>query len=343
MATSWGEMFPPSPGFTEKDISSQHGRVFLITGGTTGIGFELAKALYHLNGRVYITSRSLRSAEAAITRITSSRPHPSQKIAAGSGSLQPLKLDFSDLRTIKATAKEFLLKETRLDVLWHNAGLMIPDDPKATTAQGYHEQLGINALGPFLLQHFLTPLILATAAFPSTPAFSTRVIFVSSSGHRAAPKPDGVNWSDINLSSTTKAELSATIERYGQSKAMNVMHAHELARKYHSKGVMSLSLHPGSLSTGLQKNAPRIFNAIFSMFRYEPRFGALTGLWAGLVPVSPEEGNMGGNGKYGRNGGYVLPWGRWGEGSKDVFQGLRNRGTGERLWILCEELVRDFM
>jgi retinol dehydrogenase 12 len=58
MAATWGEMFPPKASFTEKDIPDQHGRVFIVTGGSAGIGYEVVKALYHLNGRVYMASRS---------------------------------------------------------------------------------------------------------------------------------------------------------------------------------------------------------------------------------------------------------------------------------------------
>jgi NAD(P)-dependent dehydrogenase (short-subunit alcohol dehydrogenase family) len=125
MAATWSEMFPPSPSFTEKDIPSQEGRVFLITGGSAGIGYEVAKALYHLNGRVYITSRTAASAQKAISSIQSSSPHPSQQVQSGSGSIHCLLLDLSDLSTMKSTAEDFLSKEKRLDVIWHNAGTMV--------------------------------------------------------------------------------------------------------------------------------------------------------------------------------------------------------------------------
>jgi len=95
------------------------------------------------------------------------------------------------------------------------------------------------------------------------------------------------------------------------------------------------------LSTGLQKNAAGWFNAIFGVLRKDPRFGALTELWAGLRELKDEEEKMIGVG--GRNGGYTLPWGRWRDGSEEVFGGLMERGTGERLWSVCETLVKDFI
>lgn len=198
MAATWGEMFPPKASFTEKDIPDQHGRVFIATGGFAGIGYEPVKALYHLNARIYMASRLEATAKAAITLIQASKPAIRQGVKSGNGEIIFLRLDLADL-TIKASAMEFLSKETRLDVIWHNAGVMMPADD-TPTKQNYHVQLGINALGPFLLQHHLTPLCLQTASLPPT---ATRIIFVSSSGHRASPTPDGVQWADPNLHGAT--------------------------------------------------------------------------------------------------------------------------------------------
>ncbi|KAE9372030.1 NAD(P)-binding protein, partial [Stipitochalara longipes BDJ] len=340
---SWSEMFPPPPDWTEKDMTSQAGRVFLVTGGSTGIGYETAKTLYHLNGTVFITSRSSSSAESAITSINTSSPHPSQNVPSGQGKIDFVVMNFSDLNTIRQSAQVFLSKVNRLDGIIHNAGVMLPDNPDETTAQDWHQQLGINALAPFLLQLFLTPLILHTASLPGTPPNSVRVIFLSSSGHRAAPLPDGVAWSDINLTHSTKTGLRKAAEQYGQSKAMNCLFAYEFARKYRNKGsgIVSLSLHPGALKTGLQKNAPGWLNLLFGTLRKEARFGALTVLWASIRELEIGEEDMLGV-KNGKNGAYVEPFGRWGAGDKDIFQGLVERGTGERLWGICEELVKDF-
>ncbi|CZR66671.1 related to light induced alcohol dehydrogenase Bli-4 [Phialocephala subalpina] len=347
MAATWTEMFPPSPTWTEADMKDQYGRVFLVTGGTAGIGYETAKMIYHLNGTIYITSRSESSASKATEPIKSSSPHPSQTIPSGRGTISYVQLNLSDLSTIKGSAEEFLRREKRLDVIIHNAGVMLPADPEEKTEQGYHLQLGINVLAPFLLQHFLTPLLLSTASLPDTRSFSTRVIWVSSSGHRASPVPDGVSWDDLDLLQASKTGLKKEVERYGQSKAMGVMLAYEFARRYHEhgKGILSFSLHPGALKTGLQDNLPRWFNAIFGWLRHDARMGALTECWAGIREVNVEsgEGGMPGDGKVGKNGGYVVPWGRWGDGHESVMKGLMERRTGERLWGVLEKMVGDYM
>ena len=71
------------------------------------------------------------------------------------------------------------------------------------------------------------------------------------------------------------------------------------------------------------------------------RFGALTVLWAGTREMEEGDADMLGI-KNGKHGDYVEPFGRSGGGSKDIFEGLIERGTGERLWGVCEELVKDF-
>jgi len=111
--------------------------VFVITGGSAGIGYEVVKAFYHLNGRVYMTSRSESTAKAAIALIWASKPASGHTVKSGKGELIFLRLDLADLTTIKISAMEFLAKETRLDSIWHNAGVMIPSDD-TPTIQGYY-------------------------------------------------------------------------------------------------------------------------------------------------------------------------------------------------------------
>jgi hypothetical protein len=106
----------------------------------------------------------------------------------------------------------------------------------------------------FSAAYFLTFLLLETAALAATEENSVRVIWVSSSAHLAAPN-DGVVWDDINLEHTRQTVLKLSIQRYAQSKAMNVMLAYHLAALYGldwrgEGGIVSLSLHPGAISTG---------------------------------------------------------------------------------------------
>ncbi|RFU31686.1 hypothetical protein B7463_g4641, partial [Scytalidium lignicola] len=333
---TWSETFPPKPVYTVKDMPDQSGRVFIVTGGASGCGYETAKILYNLNGRVYIAGRSIANGKAAMEKIKSSSPPAEQKVRSGKGSIEFLRVDLADLTTIKLCAEEFLSKETRLDVIWHNAGVLGIEHGSKTT-QGFEAHLGTNALGPFLLQHFLMPICLKTAARADAKPNATRVIWVTSAGHRGAPKPDGVNWDDINMHDIEG--IKGGMLKYGQSKTMNVMHAHEIARRYGKQGLVSVALHPGSLKTNLQRHQGFFFKNLTAPLLYPQIYGAYTELWAGLNEEVDtrmlEDG--------GKNGAYVQPWGRWGEGAEFVYEGLAKRETGERLWKLCETTLKEWM
>jgi retinol dehydrogenase 12 len=98
------------PTLTENNLPSQSNRVFIITGGYTGLGFELARIRYQRDGTVYIAGRDEQKALKAIATIKTVCPE-------SSGRVESLQLDLSDLRTIKPAVEEFKAREGRLDVL----------------------------------------------------------------------------------------------------------------------------------------------------------------------------------------------------------------------------------
>jgi NAD(P)-dependent dehydrogenase (short-subunit alcohol dehydrogenase family) len=199
-------------------------QVFLVTGGSGGLGKELATILYQRNAKIYIAARSTTKALTTIDEIK--RRHPNS-----SGELMHLHLDLDDLTTIKKSADEFLAKETRLDVLWNNAGVMVPPQG-SKTAQGYELQLGTNNLAPFLFTHHLLPLLKETAK--KAPKNSVRVVWVSSSAATFAPTPP------IDFSNMDYKKEEGPWTKYGRSKAGNVLHAVELARRTSGDGIVSL-------------------------------------------------------------------------------------------------------
>lgn len=111
--------FIPKPTLTENNLTDQSGRVCIVTGGYAGVGKELSKILYGKNATVYIAGRSEEKGKNAIEEIK--KAHPSSD-----GRLEFLKVDLSDLTTIKASAEDFTRREQRLDVLTNNAGVMNP-------------------------------------------------------------------------------------------------------------------------------------------------------------------------------------------------------------------------
>jgi NAD(P)-dependent dehydrogenase (short-subunit alcohol dehydrogenase family) len=119
MVSFFSAIFPPVPSFTEKDLPFLTGKVFIITGAASGVGFELSKMLYVAGGSVYVTARSVQRCEGAIEKIKAQTSGREAK-----GILKPMVLDLADLSTVKAAVEEFLRQETRLDVLVNNAGVM---------------------------------------------------------------------------------------------------------------------------------------------------------------------------------------------------------------------------
>lgn len=121
MPSTLSAIFPPAPTFTDNDLPSLTGKVYIVTGAASGVGFELAKILYIAGGTVYIAARSKSRCEGAIDKIKTQT-----SCAKSAGKLESMVIDLADLRTVKGAVDEFLRRETRLDVLVHNAGVMTP-------------------------------------------------------------------------------------------------------------------------------------------------------------------------------------------------------------------------
>jgi retinol dehydrogenase-12 len=208
-----------------------------VTGSNTGIGKEVAQILFSKNAKVYIAARSQEKAEKAIEVIKKSSPN-------STGELVFLRLDLANLASIRASAEEFLSKETKLDVLFSNAGVWItPQGSK--TEQGYELTLGVNDIGPFMFTKLLTPLLVATAKTELSGA--VRVVWVSSVGAElGSHKPGGVPLDNLDYHD----EKPGTF-RYAVSKAGNYLLAVEHARRHRNDGVISVLLNPGNLDSDL--------------------------------------------------------------------------------------------
>lgn len=118
--STFSAVFPPAPHFTDKDLPSLTGKVYIITGAASGVGYELAKILYSAGGTVYIAARSASRCTGAITKIEN------EVTKRGVGRLESMVVDLSDLATVKPAVEAFLASESRLDVLVHNAAVMTP-------------------------------------------------------------------------------------------------------------------------------------------------------------------------------------------------------------------------
>jgi retinol dehydrogenase-12 len=230
MGSAFSATFPGTPKFTESNVPDLSSKVYIVTGGSSGVGKELARLLYSRNGTVYIAGRNAENGSDAIKWMQQS--HTESK-----GVLHFLHLDLNDLTTIKSSAQAFLAKERRLDVLFNNAGVMIP--PKgSTTKQGYELQLGTNCVAPFLFTKLLTPTLIQTAK--TAPKGSVRVIWVSSG---VVDIMAGVDMGNLD----GKKQLSDW-GRYSVSKSGNVLQAIEYQRRHKQDGVISVVSPTPSLS-----------------------------------------------------------------------------------------------
>ena len=275
VGTWWTNIYPPKPTFTEEHIPDLSGRVYIVTGSNTGVGKETARLLFSKNAKVYLACRSESKPQAAIADIKSQ--YPSSK-----GELVFLHLDLNDLTTIKPTVQTFLAKETRLDVLFNNAGVQATNnDGSVKTAQNWEIHLGVNILAPFLLTQLLTPILFSTAAEKTTPQDSVRVVWVSSMGAEAV----GEKSKGISLDYLDYWPAMSPLERYGLSKAGNWLHGVEAAKRWKDKEVISVPLNPGNLRTELYRHGGWWFRTVLDwLLLWPPVYGAYSEVFAGLSP-----------------------------------------------------------
>ena len=284
MGVMFSQFFPPHPTLTEANLPSQNGKVFIVTGGASGVGFELCNILYQAGGRVYLAGRSEANAQSAISKI---KAFPTTSL----GELIFLFLSLDDQTTIKPAVEAFTASESRLDVLFNNAGVSLP--PRGSvSAQGHELQMATNCLGHYLLTQLLLPTLLHTAK--TAPPGTVRVIWTSSMVVDVSAAKSGINISDLTNPPSDQQK------NYVNTKTGNWFLASALADQVGSEGILSVTQNPGNLKTPLLRHAPWILGFVTAPLLYSARMGAYTELWAGLSEdLGIEDG-----------GKYVLPWGR---------------------------------
>lgn len=236
-------------------------KVILITGCSSGIGIETAKALNATGAKLFLGVRDTAKGQAALSDIL--KP----------GHVELLKMDLNSLSSVRSAASEFLAKSPTLNILINNAGVMAT--PEGRTADGFETQFGTNHLAHFLLFQLLKPALLSS----STPSFHSRVVCLSSSGHRAG----GIRFEDYKFEQRDYNPHLA----YGQSKTANIYMANEIERRYGAKGLHGLSVMPGGIATGLQVHIAEMMTAAMAMesvrnHMKSPEQGAATTVYAAL-------------------------------------------------------------
>ncbi len=244
--------------WTSDNIPDQSGKVAIVTGANSGIGYESALALARKGAAVVMACRSLQKANAAAGQIRQTAP---------AGTVEVMELNLGDLESGRRFAATFQERYDRLDLLINNAGIMHP--PYGKTAQGFELQFGVNHLGHFALTGLLLDLLIQTP--------QSRVVTVSSTSHRFGR----IDFEDLNWEKRRYKPNPA----YGQSKLANLLFTYELQRKLTAAGLVTLSVaaHPGWTATNLQRNSPMI-NFLNRFFAQESPMGALPTLFGATAP-----------------------------------------------------------
>ena len=294
--------------WTAKDVPELSGRVAVVTGGNSGIGWQTARALAAHHATVVLACRDIVRGSEALRRIRTKVPGADVRVAG---------LDVASLSSVRTFAAQW---DGRLDLLVNNAGVMWPPSP-TTTEDGFELQFGTNHLGHFALTGLLLPALLEAA--------HGRVVTVASIAHHGGGR-------DVLDGNTSAYEPRHT---YANSKLANLLFADELERRAraHATSLTSAAAHPGVAATGLftdrEGAGGRAVNralapVLLRVFTASPRSGARAVLFAA---TEAEGGSYTGPQRFGEMRGPIGPARRSELGS--------DAELARSLWQLSEELT----
>ncbi len=295
--------------WTPAAMPSLGGKVALVTGANSGLGYYTALHLGKAGAGVVITTRSDEKGVQALDSLRADAPD---------GRFEHIAMDLADLESVRVAAAQFISAHDELHVMVNNAGLMAP--PRGETAQGFELQFGVNHLGHFALTALLKEIILGTAR--------SRVVNVAS----GAAHFGRMRWDDLQWTRSYRRYGA-----YGQSKLANVLFTMELNRRLQSNGHGSLAAmaHPGLAATNLQRNTVAYTQSALERIIYGllmPRAqSAMQGSWPQLRAAT-DPAVEGGEffGPHRPNRGFPVP------------VRMPKRATSEdaaRLWAVSEELT----
>ena len=291
--------------WTSGDVPGQHGRLAVVTGANTGLGFETARVLAARGASVVLAVRDTDKGKAAAARIA---------VTAPGADVTVQRLDLTSLDSVRAAAAELRARHPRIDLLINNAGVMFT--PQQATRDGFELQFGTNHLGHFALTGLLLEQML--------PVPGSRVVTVSSLAHRLRAR---INFADLQGERSYRR-----VAAYSQSKLANLMFTYELQRRLSGAATTTIAVaaHPGAADTELTRNSSAASAALARLISQKPAMGALPVLRAATDP-----GVLGG--QYYGPGGLVGTRG-YPELARSSGQS-RDTALQRRLWTVSEELT----
>lgn len=314
----YAQYVPAKPGFTENDVGSQGGKVFIVTGSNTGVGYELVKMLYSSGATIYMAGRSEERMKEAIEKIIST-----SSTTTTPATLKYLYYDLADLAKVKAAAAEFAKQENTLDILWHNAG--VGAGKGLSTEQKIEGHIGINCVAPLLFTELLLPHIKNAAKENGT----ARIVWTGSAITELKAPKGGIDFELIEAGESTDP-----FPDYAASKVGNYWLAVECAKRYAKDNDISVCQNPGNLKSEFYRHQPGLMMLFVNRILYEPKMGAYTELYSGFTSEITPENN---------NGSYIWPWGNLVKvhSRADINEGTTN-GESTRFWEWCQDKYSDF-
>lgn len=239
--------------WTTDNIKNLSGKIIIVTGGNSGLGFESVKAFAEKGATVILASRDLQKGETA-----------KQDIETAQDNIIVMQLDLQDFNSIDRFVTEFSSKYTRLDVLLNNAGIMTT--PYFLTKDGLEGQMGTNHFGHFRLTSLLFPILSKTP--------KSRIVNVSSSAHKAGK----MDFSNLQFEHGGYSPMKS----YGRSKLSNLLFTYELQRRFEAQelDIISVAAHPGGSRTNLDRYLTdklwfKLLKPIFLLITQDQAQGAL--------------------------------------------------------------------
>ncbi|RPD65672.1 NAD-P-binding protein [Lentinus tigrinus ALCF2SS1-7] len=315
-----------------KDLPDLTGKVVIVTGGNSGIGFATVQHLARKGAKVYLTARNEERAKAALERLNA------EGLAPGNGTVVWLELDLSDPRKAKKSAESFLEKETRLDVLVNNAGLMSDTYQKNSDGTHLADPAVASLFSTFVFTRTLVPVLTQTAKEPNS---DVRVVFVSSMA-MGLLKGKGMRFRNLEDLNEKFSGMLAPMQRYAKSKLAQALVAKQFQRKFDEESVpiTVLSLHPGTVYTeGVSKDPNLQMPVIGPLLNFfvrktfaSPSEGAHTSVFAAASPKVKAERD-----KY--KGAFLWPPGKLSEPPVPEFD---NTELAEEVWNTVETHLKEW-
>lgn len=327
----------PKPGFRPDDVPDLTGKVALVTGPKTGIGFQTVRMLARKGCTVYLAGRGLSSLQAAISRLRETYPD------VADAQLIPLELDLSSTVTAVKAARSF--PGNKLDIIIANAAISLDNDPR-TSPEGWERHFQTNHLGHFAFIMELLPLMEKSK--------EARIVVTASNAYQFVPGTLDFDALRREVEPNMLGFIGG-MKRYGMSKLANILFAKELDRRLKERGVENVwvnAVHPGAIlntqlgGTGEQYNLPRVIlgplvimaKKIGGLLSFSQEEGALGQVWAATSKTIVEDGIKG---QFmvpvmGWTGGYVCT-----KVQVPTTEAGRDEDLAKRLWEVSQKAIED--